>query len=144
MSVVFWGKRKEEREWLENVVALEKERANTLVELVDEVRFVFAEKLEYEPELLVWKKSTAADAKEKLGETREILEKIDANEWGRETIEKIVMDWIKGKGYNNGDVLWPMRVALSGKKNSPGPFEIAEVLGKEKTIGLIQKAAEKL
>ncbi|MFA4830706.1 MAG: glutamate--tRNA ligase [Patescibacteria group bacterium] len=138
------GKRKEEREWLENVVALEKERANTLVELVDEVRFVFAEKLEYEPELLVWKKSTAADAKEKLGETREILEKIDANEWGRETIEKIVMDWIKGKGYNNGDVLWPMRVALSGKKNSPGPFEIAEVLGKEKTIGLIQKAAEKL
>jgi hypothetical protein len=33
-----------------------------------------------------------------------------------------------------------MRVALSGKKNSPGPFEIAGVLGKEKSLERIKQA----
>ena len=41
-------------------------------------------------------------------------------------------------------MLWPMRVALSGQKNSPGPFEIAWVLGKEKTLQRINQAQEKL
>jgi hypothetical protein len=40
--------------------------------------------------------------------------------------------------------LWPLRVALSGKKNSAGPMEIAEVLGKEKTLFRIKKALELL
>jgi len=39
-------------------------------------------------------------------------------------------------------MLWPMRAALSGKKASPGPFEIAEVLGKKTTIKRIEKAIE--
>jgi len=37
-----------------------------------------------------------------------------------------------------------MRVALSGQKNSPGPFEIASVLGKEKTIERIRYAISAL
>jgi len=37
-----------------------------------------------------------------------------------------------------------MRVALSGRKNSPGPFEIATVLGKEITTERLSKAVEAL
>jgi glutamyl/glutaminyl-tRNA synthetase len=37
-----------------------------------------------------------------------------------------------------------MRAALSGKEKSPGPFEIAAVLGKEKTLQRIEKAIEAL
>jgi len=37
-----------------------------------------------------------------------------------------------------------MRVALSGQKNSPGPFEIAFALGKEKTLERIKNGIEKL
>ena len=37
-------------------------------------------------------------------------------------------------------MLWPMRVALTGQKNSPGPFEVAEVLGKEKSLERIKQA----
>ena len=33
-----------------------------------------------------------------------------------------------------GDFLWPLRVALSGQKESPGPFEIIWVLGKNETL----------
>ncbi len=44
---------------------------------------------------------------------------------------------------NRGYLLWPLRVALTGKESSAGPFEIAEVLGKEKTLRRIKKAQEK-
>jgi len=37
-------------------------------------------------------------------------------------------------------LLWPLRVALTGKKTSAGPFEIAEILGKEKTLKRIKEA----
>ena len=41
---------------------------------------------------------------------------------------------------DRGKLLWPLRVALSGKKASAGPFEIAEILGKKETIKRIEKA----
>ena len=49
----------------------------------------------------------------------------------------------KEKNYpekNKGYLLWPLRVPLSGKTSTPGPFEIAEILGKEKTIKRIEAA----
>ena len=53
-----------------------------------------------------------------------------------------LMDEIKERGV--GETLWPLRVALSGMAASPGPFEIMEVLGKEKTLERIRHALEKL
>jgi len=47
-------------------------------------------------------------------------------------------------GLSTGSVLWPMRVALSGQENSPGPYEIAEALGREKTVERINEAVKKL
>ncbi|MDP2930584.1 MAG: glutamate--tRNA ligase, partial [bacterium] len=41
---------------------------------------------------------------------------------------------------DRGRLLWPLRVALSGREKSPGPFEIAEILGKEKTLKRIEQA----
>jgi nondiscriminating glutamyl-tRNA synthetase len=119
---------------LKKIVKLEQGRASTLVELVENVGFVFADELNYEPELLVWKKSTREDAKDKLEELLQILELIPEEGWNQENLQKMVFDWIKEKSYSTGDVLWPMRVTLSGQKNSPGPFEIANVLGKNNTI----------
>jgi len=124
---------------LESVVQLEQGRANTLVEIVENTGFIFAEKLEYESELLVWKKSTKEDAKEKLQLVSEFLNTLEG-EWSKEILEEKVLPWIKDQGFGNGDVLWPVRVALSGLKNSPGPFEIAGVLGKEKTLERIKVA----
>ena len=43
-----------------------------------------------------------------------------------------------------GETLWPLRVALSGLKASPGPHEIMDVLGKEKSIKRIEYALSKL
>lgn len=131
-------------EWLKKVVTLEKERANTLVEIVENTKFVFAEKLEYEPAMLVWKKSTPEQSKNNLIKLSEFLNTIDTQDWNKEKLEILVQDWIKKNELGVGDVLWPMRVALSGQKNSPGPFEIAEVLGRNRSLAKIADAYTKI
>ena len=52
--------------------------------------------------------------------------------WTRRELETAVMPYADQNG--RGDVLWPLRVALSGEKQSPGQFEIAEILGKSETM----------
>ena len=45
----------------------------------------------------------------------------------------------------NGLVLWPLRIAISGKASTPGgAVEIAYLLGKEETIRRVKAAIEKL
>jgi glutamyl/glutaminyl-tRNA synthetase len=49
---------------------------------------------------------------------------------------------LANKESNRGNILWPLRVALTGKKNSAGPLDIINVLGKEKTLKRIKEAIE--
>ena len=129
---------------LKNVVALERQRSATLAELAEATGFMFADELAYEPELLVWKKSTKKETETKLEALSEFLLTLAEFEWTAEKLDAAVQGWIKKNGYGVGDVLWPMRVALSGQKNSPGPYEIAAVLGKKKTLERLSTARKKL
>ncbi len=124
-------------------VALERERISTMSELVEAIKFII--KLpDYDGSLLVWKKSSAEEVKKILPELAEFLNTNFVQEWNKENLEAEVKKWIGEKGYQNGSVLWPLRVALSGQDKSPGPFEIAEVLGKEETISRINLAIGKI
>lgn len=134
----------QELEHLAQIIELEKGRAATLAEFPEALGFIFATNLDYEPELLVWKKSTREDAREKLEILREYLSSKNDAEWGRVQLEADTLAWITNQGFGVGDVLWPMRTALSGQKNSPGPFEIASVLGKNRTIERIQLGITRL
>jgi len=125
---------------LQKVVLLEQERIKKLSDLPELVKFVFAEKLDYDPALLVWKKSTADQTKNILIDLEKFFAEI--NDWSKENLEKKIMAWVVNRGLTNGEVLWPMRVALTGEKNSPGPFEVAEVLGKDKSLMRIKEAIE--
>lgn len=127
-----------DEDMMRKAVALERSRANTLAELVDATAFLFADSLEYDRSLLAWKKSTYEDAKQKITELSQLLEAIPTGEWNQETLDARIFKWIEKKAYGKGDVLWPMRVALSGEKHSPGPTEIAAALGKEGTIRRLQ------
>lgn len=130
----------DDTEFLLKAVSLEKDRVVTLKEIPEAIAFLFAESLDFDGELLVWKKSTKEDAKEKLQEVLVFFETLEDGDWKTETLEEKTKTWIVEKGYGVGDVLWPVRVALSGKKNSPSPFEIANVLGREKTLQRIADA----
>ena len=74
-----------------------------------------------------------------LWETHTLLQQISAyTGWHEDHIQKQVWDHAEQKGKSM--ILWPLRVALSGKDKSPGPFTIAQAVGKRKTMQRIQKA----
>ena len=58
--------------------------------------------------------------------------------------ELLVSEAEKFNTKNKGYLLWPLRVALSGKEASASPFEIAEILGKEKTLQRLSATIDKL
>ncbi len=118
---------------LEKVVATEKDRIKKLSEIVDSTAFFFAEP-KYQSELLIWKKSKPRDIKKNLICLREKIETLPKSAFNQKKLEEEIMALLNETGIGTGDMLWPMRVALSGRQASPGPFEIAAVLGKKKTI----------
>ena len=67
------------------------------------------------------------------------LEKL--NDWGPESLRDELLVLVKQLGLKNGQVLWPLRVALSGKTFTPGGgIEICVLLGKEEALARIKKA----
>lgn len=124
---------------LARVIALERERVTTFSELPEALKFVFVLP-KYKSDLLIWKKSSVDELQNILPGLKDLLSTISVQSWDRTILERTVGDWVKEKGYSVGSVLWPMRVALSGQENSPGPFEIAEVLGKEESLNRIDLA----
>jgi len=62
----------------------------------------------------------------------------------RETLKNIFLPKIAELGKKNGQILWPLRVALTGKEFSPGAFEMVEILGFEKAMQRIEKALKTL
>ncbi len=133
----------DDREFLQKVIATEQDRIKHLDEIVSATKFFF-ELPNYEGELLVWKKMTSKDAQTNLKLLNEYIEKIDPNDWETVKLESEIKNLIEHHKLKTGEALWPLRVALSGQKASPGPFEIANALGKEETIRRISTAIEKL
>lgn len=67
------------------------------------------------------------------------LEKIEEKDFTKENIKEILMN-LADKMEKRGELLHPVRFALSGLDKSPDPFIIAEILGKNETISRLQKA----
>jgi len=112
------------------IINLSKDRMNKLSDFKNISHF-FYKLPDYPVNLLVWKKQDQNDTKIILKELAKILNNPDA-------IMKLANE--KGKG----DVLWPLRVALSGLDASPGPLEILDVLGQEEATKRIEVAISKL
>jgi nondiscriminating glutamyl-tRNA synthetase len=92
---------------------------------------------------MYWKGQKDDEAlKRRLQEVVKRLENIDEKDFNRDIIKAAVWDFASAEG--RGEVLWPMRVALSGQEKSPDPFVLAELLGKSETISRLTKALEKV
>ncbi|NCN22191.1 glutamate--tRNA ligase [Candidatus Falkowbacteria bacterium] len=128
-----------EGEKLERAFLIARDRLKKLSDSPEALSFFF-EKIEAEENLIVWKNNTLETAKNNLAEILDFIAKIEENFWTKENLEEEVLGWVKReKEGRNGDYLWPLRTALSGLKNSPSPFEIAWVIGKEESIKRIKE-----
>ena len=66
---------------------------------------------------------------------KEALEKIDEKDWTQDHLHEVLLALPKQMGLKNGQVLFPLRLAISGKQFTPGgAIEIAEILGKKETL----------
>jgi len=114
-----------------------KERAKTLVELVDAASFLWASR-----PLALDDKATALLTPEARALVSEILPDLDAVEsWTAEAAEQAVRGYAERKGAKLGSVAQPLRAALTGKTTSPGIFNVLAVLGREESLARLRDQA---
>ncbi len=93
----------------------------------------------YDLSLLLWKdeKDFAITARH-IERVIDMLEAVPEESFTEESVKSAVWDYASEVG--RGNVLWPTRVALSGKEKSPDPFTLASMLGKQETLSRLRKA----
>jgi glutamyl-tRNA synthetase len=111
---------------------------------VQESTSIYLEDITYEVELLYWKDIQKNRLQENLQKVKAIVSHIKGTHWSLSEIENTLKEFIARESLTNGEVLWPLRVALTGRKQSPGPFESAYILGKVRTLDRIDTALDKL
>ena len=114
-----------------------KERAKTLVELVDSARYVFADR----PLALDDKAAglLTAEARSLLGEISDELRQVEP--WTVEATEQAVRAFAERRGIKLGGVAQPLRAALTGRTTSPPIFDVLAVLGKNESLSRLQDQA---
>lgn len=142
------GKEEYGDEFFEKALSLVHERTKKLSELPELLRFFFISEKDFSPDAEIFPhKKMKVDkkmAKEMLQKSREVLQDIPEADWNQAKLEVILLDLVKKLEAKNGQVLWPIRVALSGEAFSPGTFELLEVLGKERSLKRIEISINKL
>ena len=125
-----------DKQWLSKAIKTLQERAKTLVELANSLRYYIAEDVEYN------EKAKAKFLNEKslpyLKELKEGIESI--SDFSALELEKVFKSIVDKHGIKLGALAQPVRVAMTGGAESPGIFEVLEVLGKEKTLKRLERA----
>ncbi|HVA82010.1 MAG TPA: glutamate--tRNA ligase [Candidatus Binataceae bacterium] len=124
--------------WLEKMVATLRERAKTLVELVDFASFYLNEKIEVDP------KAAAKFLKPEILEPFNVLaSELDAiaGDFTEPAVQSIFEGVLSRFGLKLGQLAQPVRVAITGGTVSPGIYEVIGVLGKHRTVVRLRAAA---
>ena len=129
---------------LKKIAEMVRTRVETFLEIREMVDF-FNELPAYETELFVNKKSKSSleSSREILGEVLPKLEAVES--WNNDALFELLKAYGEEKGYKTGLVMWPLRIALSGKLMTPaGATEIMDVLGKEESLARLREGQKKL
>ena len=124
--------RRLKEQWLASMASL-KERAKTLVDLIDSSHFLLADR-----PIALDEKAAAllnSEAKALLHEVGADLTAVEP--WTVETTEQAVRAFAERMGLKLGAVAQPLRAALTGRTTSPGIFEVLVVLGKEESLARV-------
>lgn len=117
------------RKRLEAAMTSLKERAKTLVELIQSADFLFTDGPRSLDEAAT--KLLTADAREILGK---VLPSLEATSWQAEPLESAARNFAEQNGMKLGQVAQPLRAAVTGKTASPPLFAMLAVLGREESL----------
>ncbi|RED42359.1 glutamyl-tRNA synthetase [Rhodopseudomonas thermotolerans] len=114
-----------------------KERAKTLVELLDNAGFIFADRpLALDPKAQA---VLTPETRHLIGRLRAALE--DVSPWTAATTEAAMRAFADQAGLKLGAVAQPLRVALTGRTTSPGIFDVLAVLGRDECLSRLADQA---
>jgi glutamyl-tRNA synthetase len=105
--------------------------------MAERARFYFIE--DVEPDAEARRRHLGPEARELLRELRGALQALSI--WDREGIEAAFGEVRERRGVKLGELAQPARVAVTGSAASPGIFETLELLGRERTLSRIDRAA---
>lgn len=123
---------------------LVKTRIETLCDIGDMIDF-FNELPEYDVEMFTHKKMKTS-SESSLNVLKDLLPRFEELEdYSEGAIETIIKSYVSEKQIKNGQGLWPVRTAVSGKQSTPGgAYEIVSILGKDESLKRIRIAIDKL
>ena len=129
----------QDRQWLEKMIATLRERARTLVELVEMARYYLDDQIVYDEKAAAkFLTAAAADSMSSLaGKLAALSEFTEAN------IEHAFTSTLEEHGLKMGELAQPVRVALTGSTVSPGIHDVIAVLGKDRSIARLKQAVER-
>jgi len=114
-----------------------KERAKTLIELIDGAAFIFADRpLPIEPKAQAL---LTPDTRALIGRLRAALENVSP--WNGETTEAAMRAFAEAGQLKLGAVAQPLRVALTGRTTSPGIFDVLAILGRDECLARLADQA---
>ena len=131
--------RKVTAECLAQLVVLVKERAKTLIEMVEWVKPYFGQTLIYEEEAA---RKFLTQAMVPI--LQKLLDRFEAfTGFSKQTWEESFKKLVEAEGIKMGQLAQPVRVALTGRTASPGLFEVMEILGRERTLIRLRQGIER-
>ena len=120
----------------------------TRIELFSDIKdhIDFFEKLpDYDTEMYTHKKmkTTSESSYEALVKILPVLE--ETSDWSNDALYELLKKFAEENGLKNGQILWPLRTAVSGKQMTPGgATELMEILGREESLNRIRTGIELL
>lgn len=129
---------------LKKILDLVKTRIEVLQD-IEELTDFFEELPEYDIAMYTHKKMKT-NSENSLEVLRELLPLLEQHEdYSVDSLHDLIMKYVADKGIKNGQALWPVRTAVSGKQMTPGgAFEIMEILGKDESLRRIKIGIDKL
>jgi glutamyl-tRNA synthetase len=124
-----------DREKVEAALYTIRERSRTFVEAAEKLDYVFREPPEMDPKAV---KDHLTSAPHLQG----FIDAIKDSEWTEAALEAKVNAWLAEKNLQIKDVAQSVRVALTGKTASPGLYQVLFVLGRERALARLQRAAD--
>ncbi|MGN0466017.1 MAG: glutamate--tRNA ligase [Lachnospiraceae bacterium] len=129
---------------LEKICDLVKTRIERFTDIAGHIDF-FEELPDYDVTMYKHKKMKTNE-ENSLTVLKELYPIYEAEDnYDRNHLYEVTMAYVKEKGIKNGQAMWPVRTAVSGKQMTPGgAFEIMEIVGKEEALRRIQIGIQKL
>jgi nondiscriminating glutamyl-tRNA synthetase len=126
---------------LRAILPIVRERLPTLGAVADLVGFLFVDRIDVDPALLVPKRWDRATTREALVAAREVVARVPEVAFEADELEPPARALAEARGWKAGDLFMAIRVAVTGRTAAPPLFDSIVALGRDRTLARLEAAA---